>query len=152
MRKLETRRLFPAAAALLLALCGCARGPEVAVEEARLILPVLPGRPAALYFIATSRSGSGHLTSIASSRAGRIELHETRTENGVSRMVPLGSVGFDDISRIDFEPGRRHAMVHGLDPSIKAGDKLPLTFAFSPGPRLTVEADVLKFGQGHGER
>jgi copper(I)-binding protein len=143
-------RLLAATASILLALAGCGPKPDVAVEQARLVLPVAPGRPAALYFTASSRTGEGRLVGLASPRAERIELHETRTDNGVSRMIRIPAAGFDDSGRIEFAPGGRHAMAFGLDPALKPGDTIPLTFAFDQGPKLAVEAEVRAFGEGHG--
>lgn len=141
---------FARLAMALGALAACDhRPPEPKVEQARLMLPVVEGRPGSAYFIARSREG-GRLLGITSPRVERIELHETRTENGVSRMAQMQSVPFDDIGEIDFSPGGKHAMLFGIDPAVKAGDEVPLTFRFDTGPPITVEAQVLAFGSSEG--
>jgi hypothetical protein len=135
--------LLPAA----LLLSGCDRRPEgVSVEEARVQLPAVEGRPGAGYFeLSTSRPV--RITSVTSPQIRRIELHETREENGVSRMVKSDNVTFEH--ELAFEPGGRHAMLFGIDPSLRPGARIPLVFAFDQAPPVTVEAEVVAPGAAH---
>ena len=75
-------------------------------------------------------------------RFGRIELHETLSENGVSRMVPLEDATFGPGEPLVFEPGGRHAMLFDMDPALAPGSTIPLVFRFDPAPPVTVEAEV----------
>ena len=92
--------------------------------------------------------GGGTLHGIASPRAERIELHETRSEGGMSRMAALERVAVGD-GEVRFEPGGKHAMLFGVDPALKVGDRISLTFTFEGAPSVTVDAEVRGPGQAH---
>lgn len=149
------RPLLAIAAPLLLLLSGCNRPPaepQVTLEEVRVTLPAISGRPGALYFTATTNNDPTRLVSITSPRAGRIELHGMTSASGVMQMAPLleEDTVFTD-NRLVFEPGGKHAMLFDIDPALRPGDRIPLTFQFDPAPPVTVEAEVRAPGDaGHG--
>jgi copper(I)-binding protein len=140
------------ATAALLALAACDQGqppgPAVEIEDAVVTLPPVPGRPGAAYFTLRTNNHPMRLVGVTSPRVERIELHETRERNGVSSMAPVTDGAFPPEGVLEFKPGGRHAMLFGLDPALKAGDKIPLTFAFDPAPAVTVQAEVRPAG-GH---
>lgn len=143
---------FPVATALMLSIVGCDPSgdgpPRIKVEEVRVNLPAVAGRPGAAYFTLHAYSGGAELISISSPRVRTIDLHETVTEGGVTRMVPLHDVLILD-TPVRFEPGSKHAMLSGIDPNVKAGDRIPLNFDFEPAADVTVEAEVGGFGESH---
>jgi periplasmic copper chaperone A len=144
-------RLIPLAPLAALLLAGCdAKPPEAAaaVEQAWVQLPAVPGRPGAAYFTLRSNANSGRLISVTSPRVGRIELHGTSMEGGVARMRPLSEPSIEN-GELVFAPGGNHAMLFDIDPALKAGDRMPLTFALDPLAAVSVEADVRAFGEGH---
>jgi copper(I)-binding protein len=63
-------------------------------------------------------------------------------------MQKVESLSFDD--RLTFKPGGKHAMLFGLDPALKPGAKVSLTFTFEPAPPVKVEAIVHGPGGGGG--
>ena len=143
------RRMIFGAAALGLALMGCGSrsGDGVSVEDARVQLPAVEGRPGAAYFeLRTGRPV--RITSVTSPQIRRIELHETRETNGVSRMVKSDNVTFEH--ELSFAPGGRHAMLFGVDPALRPGARVPLVFAFDQAAPVMVEAEVQAPGGGHG--
>ncbi len=140
------------ATAALFALAACNRQPPepaVEVKEAIVQLPVVPGRPGAAYFTLRTNNDPTKIVSVTSLKVERIELHETREENGVSKMVPITDTTFPADGVLEFKTGGRHAMLFGIDPAVKAGDKVPLTFTFDPAPAVTVEAEVRAAGGVH---
>lgn len=140
------------AAAGLLALAACGGAPptpQVMAENVVVQLPFMPGRPGAAYFTLTSNNDPTKLVGVTSPKVERIELHESLTKGGVSRMRPLESAVFSDNLKLEFAPGGKHAMLLGLDPTLKAGDRIALTFRFDPAPPVTVEAEVRAFGASH---
>lgn len=142
------RRMILAGAVLGLTVAGCSSrsGDGVAVADARVQLPAVEGRPGAAYFeLATGRPV--RITSITSPQIRRIELHETRETNGVNRMVKSDNVTFEH--ELSFAPGGRHAMLFGIDPALRPGQRVPLVFAFDQAPPVTVEAEVQPPGGGH---
>lgn len=147
------RLLHLAAAGLLLASTGCKYQPpepKVEAQDVRVQLPVVPGRPGAAYFTLKTNNDPTKLVSVTSPRIERIELHETSSEGGISRMRPARDLVFDPSKPLAFEPGGKHAMLFGVDAALKAGDKVALTLNFEPAPSLTVEAEVKAFGSaGH---
>jgi hypothetical protein len=139
--------------AALFALAACDQGPPpgpvVEVEDAMVMLPAVPGRPGAAYFTLRANNDPTKIVRVSGRGIERIELHETREENGVSTMRPITDLTFPQSGVMEFKAGGRHAMLFGLDPALKAGDKVPLTFAFEPAPAVTVQADVHAAGS-HG--
>jgi hypothetical protein len=121
--------------AALVAACSGEAGPaRVEVRDAVVTLPAVPGRPGAAYFSLRS-SVAARLTGVDSARAGRIELHDPGMRRAEAVALSPGET-------VRFEPGGRHAMLFELDPSLKAGDRLSLTFSFADGPPVTAEAEV----------
>jgi copper(I)-binding protein len=140
------------ATAILFSLGACNQQPPepaVTVVGARVMLPAVPGRPGSAYFTLRTNNDPTKIVGITSPRAERIELHETREQDGVSRMAPITDPNFPSGGEMQFEPGGRHAMLFGLDPAARPGDKIPLTFTFEPAPPVTVEAEVHAAGGGH---
>jgi copper(I)-binding protein len=137
-----------AAAVVGLTLGGCSgrSGDGVTVEDARVQLPAVEGRPGVGYFELTT-TRPVRITSVTSPRIGRIELHQTRETNGVTRMAKTDNVTFEH--ELSFAPGGRHAMLFGIDPSLAPGARVPLVFAFDQAPPVMVEAEVQAPGGGH---
>jgi hypothetical protein len=143
MRKMM---LGAAVLGMMLTGCGSRSGDGVMVEGARVQLPAVEGRPGAAYFEMTT-GRPVRITSITSPQIQRIELHETRETNGVSRMAKTDNVTFEH--ELSFAPGGRHAMLFGIDPALRPGARVPLVFAFDQAPPVTVEAEVQAPGGGH---
>ena len=143
--------LAAAAAALMSASCNAPPAePKVEVENAWVQLPVMPRRPGAAYFTLRSNNDPTKLVGVSSPRVERIELHGTMMEGNMARMRPLENLVFPDDLKLAFTPGGKHAMLFGIDPNVKTGDKIALTFTFEPMAPVTVEAEVRAFGQDHG--
>lgn len=144
--------VLSAAAVLMLASCNAAPAePKIEVEDAWVQLPVVPGRPGAAYFTLRSNNDPTKLVSVSSTSVERIELHGTMMEGKMARMRPLGDeLVFPNDLKLVFAPGGKHAMLFGIDPALKAGGKVSVTFNFEPMPPVTVEAEVRAFGEGHG--
>ena len=139
--------------AMLLLAAGCSREPDpprVEVERAVVTLPAVPGRPGAGYFMLRTNHDPTRLVGIDSPRVGRIELHETVEHRGMARMTPIADASFSPGTPLHFAPGGRHAMLFDMDPALRVGDRLELTFRFDPAPPVAVEAEVRAPGDaGH---
>ena len=134
-----------AAVAALLFAAGCEQAPSeprVTVDEAVVTLPAAPGRPGAAYFTLRTNTDPTRLVGIDSAGVGGIELHETVSAGGVSRMAPLANPTFSPDAPLVFAAGGRHAMLLDIEPSLRPGDRLAMTFRFDPAPPVTVLADV----------
>ena len=142
-------RLIAATLVSFLPLAACNPEPEaprVSVEEALVHLPAVKGRPGAAYFTLRTNNDPTRLTGVTSPSIERVELHDSVTTDGVSRMQKADSLTFGDA--LEFSPGGKHAMLFGLDPALKPGAKIQLTFTFEPAPPVSVEASV--HGPGGG--
>jgi copper(I)-binding protein len=135
-------RLFAAAALLMLASCGGeSRQEGITVTDASVRLPAVSGRPGVAYF--TIRAGSAAtIEGVSSPLIERVELHDSRMDGNVMRMGPLQDRSIPAGGELRFEQGGRHAMLFGIDPTLKAGDRLPMTFNFGQATAVTVEAEV----------
>jgi len=147
MKKMRSSPVVGLAALALLG--GCERTPAVTAEDVVITLPAMSGRPGAAYFRLESNAAPERLTGITSPAAERIELHETRSEGGMTGMVPLDRPAFDADRSLAFTPGGRHAMLFGLKPGLRPGDRVAVTFTFEKAQPVTVEAEVRGPGQGH---
>jgi hypothetical protein len=148
MRKMLIRRVFAAVAGAML-LAGCDRPPPdgtVRVSDVWVRLPAVKSRPGGAYFRMEAGSEGTRLIGVTSPSVRWIELHETETENGRTRMKQRKEVEFPSRGELVFEPGGRHAMLFGIDSKVKPGNRIPLTFAFNVAPPITVEAQVLAAG------
>jgi periplasmic copper chaperone A len=140
------------ATTLVLALGACdvpRAEPAVSVEEARITLPAVRGRPGAGYFTVKADAQSLRITGVTSPRVQRIELHDMSMAGGVMRMGPLRDASVPAGGELEFAPGGKHAMLFGVDPALKAGDTVPLTVSFDRAPAVTVQAEVQGPGGGH---
>jgi copper(I)-binding protein len=115
--------------------------PVIRVSDAVVTLPSVPGRPGAAYFTLHAMTNGDNLIAVRSRRIGRIELHETMRRGAMSGMRPLSDVPLG-AEPVRFEPGGKHAMLFDVDPSLRAGDRIALTFLFERAEPRTVEAEV----------
>ncbi|HEX8621695.1 MAG TPA: copper chaperone PCu(A)C [Allosphingosinicella sp.] len=127
------------------ALAGCDRPPPdgtVRMGEAWVRLPASKNRPGGAYFRIEAGSEGTRLVGVSSPSARWIELHETRMSGTTAKMKREREIEFPSRGELVFEPGGRHAMLFGLDPKLKPGDRIPLTFSFNVAPPITVDAEV----------
>jgi hypothetical protein len=113
-----------------------------AVTSAWIRLPVVAGRPAAMY--ATIRGGplADRLIAVEGPKSARFELHANTADNGVMRMKPLVGLPVNAGQKIEMKPGGMHVMVFGL-PDTKPDTRVPLTFVFEKAGRVAVSAHAM---------
>ncbi|MGX6960702.1 MAG: copper chaperone PCu(A)C [Rickettsia endosymbiont of Pentastiridius leporinus] len=99
----------------------------------------------AMYFtLVNTREASYNLTNISSDQIGRIEIHQTITDDqGVSKMVKVdypflisGNIN------AEFKPGGMHIMLYDLKKDLNVGDSFDLTFFFDDNTVKTVNVKV----------
>ncbi|HEY4583384.1 MAG TPA: copper chaperone PCu(A)C [Lysobacter sp.] len=84
--------------------------------------PVMP--IGAGYFTIENPCGTAiTLAGASSARFSDVSMHETRLENGISRMLPLPSQPVAPGQRVEFRPGGRHLMLA----MPRAGSAVPTT-------------------------
>ena len=113
----------------------------VTISDARLVMPILSGNPAAAYFTLTNGSGKAiALTGVAVAGGEMAMMHETVEQDGHSSMNMLDSVPVPASGAVAFAPGGKHVMISGLAPELKVGGKTALTITLADGS--TINADL----------
>jgi len=147
------------AALALLALGGCHRNTAgeapaapltqagVLVTGGRLVLPAVPGRPAAAYFTLSNQSSApASITQVTVEHAGKAEMHTT-TKTSMDALPRLDVPAGESVL---FAPGGKHVMVFDLAPSVVAGSAVEVTFTSAAGKRITGQLQVEAAGGGMG--
>jgi hypothetical protein len=79
--------------------------------------------------------------------AGKIEVHEMTTTDGVMKMRPVeGGLTIDPGKIVKLAPGGYHLMMMDLKAPLKQGDKLPVTLQFEKAGKVAVTLDVQGVG------
>lgn len=79
----------------------------------------------------------------SSTVSNNVEMHTTRTENGVTKMISVGRVVVPANETMVMKPGGMHIMLLNLKQQLKVGDKLYAKFFIKDYGMLQVEAPVL---------
>lgn len=117
--------------------------PGIAGSRGRLVLPVVPGRPAAAYFsLRNDGPAMVKLTGIRVEGAGKAEMH--RTSGG--SMNAVDSIGIAPGATIAFAPGGYHVMVFDPAATLRAGDTTQLALTFSDGEKLSMPLRIEAMG------
>jgi len=118
---------------------GCTEA-GVSIDDA-WIREARPGSQVAGGFCSITNRTAVSVTIVEFTGPGRVEMHETETADGVSRMRPLESLVVGPGQTVTLAPGGKHLMFYGLDPAVdqatfKAilgdGSSLPVTFEVRP--------------------
>ncbi len=125
----------------LVVLAGCAKTPETAVSDAKVQLPIVPGRPAVAYFTLTPAT-AGTLVSVQVAHFARAEMHESKMDGGAMTMTPVDTLPLAPGKPVVFAPAGLHVMLFDTDGAIKAGDTTDLTATLADGKKITTKAQV----------
>lgn len=87
-------------------------------------------------------------------RAGELQVHEMKTENGMMKMAQLTEgLPLPTGQAVELAPGGNHLMLIGLAAPLVAGETVPITLKFASAPEVTVQAAVRQpamAGMDHG--
>ena len=100
-------------------------------------------------FLTIENKGSSpdKLVGVSTDIAGKVEVHEMATDNGVMKMRPVeGGLTIDPGKTVKLAPGGLHLMMTDLKSPLKQGDKLPMTLQFEKAGKVAVTLDVLGVG------
>jgi len=126
--------------AVALAACQPAARQDVSVDDAWVRLPPVAGRPGAAYFTIHGGAKADRLVGIDTSKAARVELHESGMENGMMTMRAIAGADVPAGGEVRFAPGGNHAMLFDVAADVKPGGEMPLTFRFASGRTVEVSA------------
>lgn len=121
--------------------------PGTSAQAGRLVLPVVPGRPAAVYFSFTNNGDKPvELAGVHIDGADSAEMH--KTEGG--KMSALERLGVGPGETIVFAPGGYHVMAFDLDGSLKNGGTTEMTLTFDDGDKISMPLAIETMGAGMG--
>jgi periplasmic copper chaperone A len=79
--------------------------------------------------------------------AGKVQLHEMATSNGVMTMRPLDNgLIIEPGKTVKLAPGGYHLMLFDLKSPLKQGDRLPVTLEFEKAGKVKLSLDVQGVG------
>ncbi|TPG54415.1 copper chaperone PCu(A)C [Sphingomonas glacialis] len=130
-----------------LALGACSDGPpKLSVDKAYIRLAAVPSRPAVAYFTIHGGTADTALIAVSSEVSVKNELHESMQSGGLSAMKPVGDVPIRSGSTVVFAPGGKHLMLFDMNPGIKPGRAVTLTFTFANNQRIAFDAPTIAAG------
>ena len=132
-------------AVLCLVFAACAGTADAPVHVSDAWLRAVPEgvTSTAGYFTIENRSDAPRtLKGVTSPQFARVELHETRLEDGIARMRPVDVLALPSGERVTLAPGGLHLML--LDPvrPLAAGGHATLRLQLDDGWLVEVEAEV----------
>lgn len=140
-------------AALLspIALAACGQGDAkapsaaastVAVTDA-ICRPTPNGRQMTACYLTLTASADDRLVSVASPRAGRAEVHESKMEGGMMMMRELrDGMPLPAGQAVELKPGGDHIMLLAVTEPMTAGETVALTLTFEKAAAVGVHAPV----------
>ena len=130
----------------VLSLGACSPPAELDADHAYVRLPAVKGNPAAAYFTLHGGASDVTLISVGSTVAIKAEMHESMKSGNMASMKALGELAVPAEKTIEFAPGGRHVMLFDMNPGIKRGSIVPLTFQFGNGVRFERKAVAISAG------
>jgi periplasmic copper chaperone A len=100
------------------------------------------------YFTVENKgSAPDRLVGVSADVAGKVEVHEMATNNGVMTMRPVEKgLTIDPGKTIKLAPGGYHLMMFDLKSPLKQGDALPVTLEFEKAGKVKISLDVQALG------
>ena len=132
--------------AALLALSACAAPKPLYVDGAWVRLAAVPGQAAAGYFTVHGGPAPATLIAVTADTAIDAAMHRSMQTGGMSAMTPIDRVPIPAKRVVRFAPGGLHVMLSGINPIIKPGGVMHLTFSFADGTRILEDASVIAAG------
>lgn len=111
--------------------------------------PTAAGMPmgVAYFTIVNGANADDALFAASTPAAARVEMHETRLDDGMARMRPLAEIRVPARSRVAVAPGGIHLMLVDLAKPLVAGTQVPLTLEFRKTGRVTIQLRVETRGE-----
>jgi len=93
-------------------------------------------------FVSLTSARALSVVSASSPVAGRVEIHEMLTENGVMKMRRIDKLDLPAGKKVELKPGGHHLMLLDLKRPLKAGEKLPVTLGIAEGNKPVTLLEV----------
>ncbi|HVW71142.1 MAG TPA: copper chaperone PCu(A)C [Steroidobacteraceae bacterium] len=140
------RRFGTAVLAALVACVALAQSPALKVQNAWT--RQTPGSDVVAVYL-TLRNVTTKpvtVTGVESPVASHAMIHETKTENGLSKMRPHEELVIPPGQTVKLEPSGLHIMLHGLSAPVAVGQSVPLVLLLADGSKVPVAAIVRPLG------
>jgi copper(I)-binding protein len=118
--------------------------PEIHVDHA--FARAAPRTGGAYLTITNTGTAPDRLLSAAATVAAEASLHESKMQNGVMTMRPLGPLTIAPGKTVALKPGGDHIMLMGLKEPLKPGGSFTLTLTFEKSGAVEVTVPVEKAG------
>ncbi len=147
------RRTLGLAVLMLLAVGGTAHADGgMRIDQAWTRATAGNARTGALYVTITNTGTvTDRLIAVNTPVADKAEPHESKMNNGVMEMRPLGPVSIAPGKTFTFAPNADHIMLTGLKAPLKLGDQVPVTLTFEHAGAVQTTASVAKAGAMSGD-
>ncbi len=122
-----------------------ARADEITVTGAYARLTPT-GSGGAFMVIHNHASTADRLIAISTEVARKVELHETKMDEGVMRMRPVEAIELPAKGMAALRSGGPHVMLFGVPKEHEAGDSIDLTLHFERAGNMTVSVEILPPG------
>jgi copper(I)-binding protein len=101
--------------------------------------------------ITNSGREADRLTGASLPQAGRVEIHEMTTVDGVARMRPLDGLEIKPGQTVELKPGGLHLMFMDLSSGLKAGESIKGTLTFEKAGAVDVTFRVAPAGSQNSQ-
>ena len=115
------------------------------IENPWVRASIVVGHPTAAYMTIVNRAEMpDKLISVKSPKVGKVSIHRTVSEDGITKMHPVGSITIPARQSVIFEPGGLHIMLMGITESIDEGTSFPLLLRFERAGNIILTVPVLR--------
>ena len=126
---------------------GAQQSGNATVEVVKPWARATAGTTGAVYFsIANKGDASDRLIGVKTPVAEKAELHESKMQDGMMEMRPVGKLPIEAGQSATLKPGAKHVMLVGLKHPLKEGDSFPLTLSFEKAGDVTAAVHVAGAG------
>jgi copper(I)-binding protein len=138
------------AALLLVAFPAFAQAPRVTATDAWARATASSQKVGGAFLTLTDSGAPDRLLSASTPAAEMVELHQTVSDGGVMKMVPVAALDLVPGQPVELKPGGYHLMLMGLKQRLDVGATFPLTLTFAKAPPVTVTVTVARAGASSG--
>jgi periplasmic copper chaperone A len=123
------------------------RGDGTGLEVQRAWARASAGTTGAAYLSILNRgTARDRLLTVRTPVAEKAELHESKMENGIMRMRPVGPLAIEPGQLAVLKPGADHVMLMGLKRPLKEGESFPIILTVEKGGDVQVTVTVARAG------
>jgi copper(I)-binding protein len=124
---------------------------KLKVKDAWARMPLVPQNNSAIYMVlenpgTTARS----VVSVSTPDADRAELHETKMEGGMMKMMPAKEIAVPAKGSVELKEGGYNIMLFAVKKTLKPGDPLNVVLTLNDGTKVPVAATVRAGDAGRG--